>query len=369
MTNPVEPTVEADFTFAKDRPFQLDSGAQLGPVTLHYTMYGRLNEQRDNAILACHALSGSANVGDWWAGMFGPNKPFDTSQFCIIGCNVLGSCYGSTGPTSDNPKTGRHYGPSFPIVSIADMVRGQAALADHLGIQRFHTVIGGSIGGMQSLAWATMYPDRLARCVAIGSVPLSAMGLALNHLQRQAICNDPDWRNGHYAHGQQPRKGLALARAIAMCSYKSAALFDQRYARKPNRGEERPTHSMTDRYDIAGYLDYQGELFFTRFDANSYLTISKAMDNFDLGADSATRAEILRRIQARVLLVGITSDWLFPVSDVCDLHNRMRNQGIDCHYQLLASDHGHDAFLADVDLLLPLVTPFLREGIPVGRWS
>lgn len=351
-----KPTLEADFTFAGAAPFRLDCGAALQPVTLHYAVYGELNRQRDNAILVCHALSGSARVADWWEGMFGPDLPFDTRKHCVIGVNILGSCYGSTGPCSLNPLTGRPYAGDFPVVSIGDMVRSQAELLDHLGVQRLHSVVGGSIGGLQALAWASMFPERVERCVAIGAVPLSALGLALSHLQRQSIRNDPAFKNGFYDPEEPPAAGLALARGIAMCSYKSAQLFDDRCGRAPNRNGEKPLEKLHDRYDVCGYLDYQGESFVRRFDANSYLIISKAMDNFEL--DDAA----LRRVTARVLMVGISSDWLFPTADVFAATRRMQDSGLNARYAELDSEHGHDAFLANVDLLVPLVKPFLHEN-------
>lgn len=360
----LKPTVDANLSFAAAEPFRLDCGAELSPVTLHYTMYGELNRRRDNAILVCHALSGSAHVGEWWDGMFGPDQPFDLSQHCVIGVNILGSCYGSTGPTSINPRTGRAYAGDFPVVSIRDIVRSQAVLLDHLGVQRVHATVGGSIGGLQALTWATLYPERVERCVVIGAVPLSAMGLALSHLQRQAICMDPAFRNGSYEPTSPPAAGLSLARGIAMLSYKSAQLFDERYGRLPNRNGEKPTEHLHGRYDISGYLDYQGESLVRRFDANSYLIISKAMDNFDLGASREAEEANLRRISARVLMVGISSDWLFPAADVIAMTTRMQAAGVHAQYAELESDHGHDAFLAEVNLLVPLVRSFLHESEP-----
>lgn len=360
-----KPTIEADFTFATDQPFRLDCGMSLQPVTLRYTIYGELNRQRDNAILACHALSGSARVAEWWDGMFGPGMPFDPSRHCIIGVNILGSCYGSTGPRSLNLHTNRPYAGDFPVVSINDIVRSQSVLLDHLGVQRLHAVVGGSIGGLQALAWAIMHPERVERCVAIGAVPLSAMGLALSHLQRQAICNDPAFKNGFYEPESPPVAGLSVARGIAMLSYKSAQLFEDRCGRAPNRNGEKPAESLHARYDVSGYLDYQGETFVRRFDANSYLIISKAMDNFELGGNSEVEEANLRRISARVLMVGISSDWLFPAADVIAMTNRMQAAGVNAQYVELESDHGHDAFLANVALLVPLVRPFLHENEPV----
>ena len=364
----IEPTTEADFTFATNEPFNLDAGGSLQPVTLRYAIYGELNEARDNALLVCHALSGSARVADWWPQLVGPDQPFDTNRYCVIGVNIIGSCYGSTGPCSPDPQNpGQHYGSDFPVVTIRDMVRAQARLLDHLGIARLHTVVGASIGGMQALSWAIDFPERVDRCIAIGATPLSAMGLALNHLQRQAIQNDPAWRGGRYPLDQQPVAGLRLGRAIAVCSYKSAELFAERYARKPNRSGEDPRRSLTARYDIAGYLDYQGKIFTPRFDANSYLVLSKAMDTFDIAdgdRSGASRQASLRRISAYLLLVGISSDWLFPPSDVRALAWMSKAAGVNAHYAELKSSHGHDGFLAEAAQLAPIIKAHLEEQRP-----
>jgi len=361
MSAGLNPTIEDDCTIAGSTPFQLESGVQLQPVTLRYALYGRLNRERDNAVLVCHALSGSARVADWWPKMFGPTGIFDIERYCVIGINVIGSCYGSTGPRSSNPRTGKPYGSKFPLVSVADMVRAQAELLDSLGVERLHSVIGGSIGGMQALQWAIDFPERVERCIAIGAAQLSAMGLALNHLQRQAIRNDPAWSNDSYDTDKRPVAGLALARAIAVCSYKSPELFTQRFARNPNRNGEEPRASLDERYDVAGYLDYQGTGFSHRFDANSYLVLSKAMDTFELAGGYGSEAAALRRIQARVLLVGISSDWLFPATDIVALTEQMQWAGVEASYRELASSHGHDGFLAEADLLASLIRPHLIE--------
>lgn len=355
MTAALHPTIEADFTFARDEPFRLDSGEELQPVNLHYAMYGTLNAARDNAILACHALSGSARVGDWWPELFGTDRPFDPQRHCVICANVLGSCYGSTGPRDLDPRTGRPYGASFPVISIGDLVRSQALLLDHLGIKRLQAVVGGSIGGMQALDWAVRFPNRVRNCIAVGACPISAMSLALGHLQRQAIMSDPRWNGGCYEPDAQPAAGLSLARSIAMCTYKSGVLFDQRFGRNPNRNGERPHQRLGDRFDIGGYLDYQGRIFVNRFDANAYLVISKAMDIFDLGRTPEEELANFRRIQARVLLVGITSDWLFAAAEVRALAERMRQAGIDVVYREQQSHHGHDGFLADAEDLARLI--------------
>ncbi len=359
MISVLNPTSEGDCSFAETQPFELELGGQLQTLTIRYALYGRLNASRDNAILVCHALSGSARVADWWPAMFGPGGVFDTNRFCVIGINVIGSCYGSTGPTSINPQTGKPYGKEFPLLTIRDLVRAQAALVDWLDIKQLYAVVGGSIGGMQALRWAIDFPERVARCLAIGAAPLPAMGLALNHLQRQAILNDPAWCEGDYQADAQPVSGLALARAIAVCSYKSAELFDERFGRRPNRNGEDPCGSLADRYDVAGYLDYQGESFTRRFDANSYLTLSKAMDTFDLTRGYTTETAALRRITSRVLMVGISSDWLFPPGDILSLTERMRSVGVAARYSELTSAHGHDAFLADAAVLADLLRPEL----------
>ena len=369
MSAKLEPTREGDLAFALSTPFRLEAGGELQPVSIRYAVYGELNERRDNAVLVCHALSGSARVADWWPEMFSKpssDKPasedknngsvFDLSRDCVICTNILGSCYGSSGPTSLNPATGKPFGPDFPLVTIRDVVRAQAHVLDELGVKQLHIVIGASIGGMQALQWAVDYPERVEHCIAIGTAPLSAMGLALNHLQRQAIQLDPKFQGGHYAAAEQPAEGLGLARAIAMCSYKSAELFGERYGRKPNRNGEDPLQSLAHRYDVAGYLDYQGEKFVARFDANSYLLISKMMDTFDLARGYASEDEALKRIKAHVSLVGISSDWLFPPEDVRALAERIEQAGAQCDYTEFESSHGHDGFLAEVDAIAAVVS-------------
>ncbi|HWQ36762.1 MAG TPA: homoserine O-acetyltransferase [Blastocatellia bacterium] len=355
----IEPTREGDFILNEGRPFRLVSGVELPQARLHYAIYGELNERRDNAILVCHALSGSARVFDWWPQLFvfegNDAGVFDLSRHCIICVNILGSCYGSTGPRDQNPATGKVYGADFPLVTVRDWVRAQAEFIASLGIEKLSGVIGGSIGGMQAIQWAIDYPERVEHAVAIGAAPLSALGLALNHLQRQVILNDPNWNNGEYTADSAPRAGLAIARAIAMCSYKSAELFTVRYSRRPNRNGEDPHRSLAERFDVGGYLDYQGEIFTRRFDAASYLIITKAMDNFDPAHGYASEAAALSRITARVLLVGISSDWLFPASDVKALSRRMAAAGVEVEYAELDSSHGHDGFLADAGDLAPII--------------
>lgn len=352
--------LQGNCTFATDRPFALEGGGQLQPVTQRYAIYGDPSDSGDNVILVCHALSGSAKVADWWGGLFG--DLLDLRRDCVIGINILGSCYGSTGPTSIDPATGHAYGPDFPLVSVRDMVRAQAQVLDHLGIPRVRAVVGASIGGMQALQWAVDFPERLGQSIAIGTAPLNAMGLALNHLQRQAIRIDTKFRSGDYR-DDPPTNGLALARAIAMCSYKSAELFEERFGRKPNRNGEDPFRSLAGRFDVAGYLDHQGDKFNQRFDANSYLAITKAMDTFDLARGYASERAALARITAPVLLVGISTDWLFPAADVRAFGQRIADVGGRSEYVELESSHGHDGFLADFHLLAPILREHLTGKV------
>lgn len=363
----LQPDIEADFLLNNGAPFALESGSVLPQASLHYAIYGKLNDTRDNAVLVCHGLSGSARVADWWEEMFRNGHPLDPRTHCIIGINALGSCYGSTGPASINPETGAPYANDFPVVSIRDIVRGQVQLIDHLGIDRLRAIIGPSIGGMQALQWAVDFPDRLEHCFATGATPLNAMGLALNHLQRAAIRLDPAWEDGKYSPDRPPAQGLALARGLAVCTYKSADLFNERFGRNPDRTGEDPTLRHGDRYDAAGYLDYQGRIFVDRFDANSYLVISRAMDTFDLARGYSSERAALSRITAKVLLAGISSDWLFPAAEVRSLAEKLRDAEVQCNYVEVHSHHGHDAFLAEAKSWRPFVEYVTRPQTPVGE--
>ncbi|MGO9340417.1 MAG: homoserine O-acetyltransferase MetX [Terracidiphilus sp.] len=341
---------------------QLDCGRTLAGPTLHYAVYGRLNAARDNAVLVCHALSGSAQVGAWWPEIFASGGLLHLENDCVLCVNLLGSCYGSTGPGSVDRETGEVYGPDFPLISIADNVRAQARLLDSLGIKRLRLVLGGSIGGMQALDWSILNPDRVERAAIIAVAPLSAMGLALNHLQRKAIEQDPDWAGGRYLPQRPPHRGLALARQIAMLSYKSALLFDERFGRSPNRNGEDP-HGLDElgggliggRFDIAGYLDYQGQRFIDRFDANSYLAILRTMENWDPLRGPSSPTEAFSRIRARLSFVGISSDWLFPPESVRHFAYTIRAAGVQADYREMTTDHGHDAFLAEQAELVRLL--------------
>jgi homoserine O-acetyltransferase len=352
----IAPSFEGDYSVDED--FSLDAGGVLRAPSLHYAIYGEPNAASDNVIFITHALSGSARVADWWPRLFADGGLLQSSGHCVIGINVLGSCYGSTGPGSINPLTGRRYGPDFPLVTIGDIVRVQTRLLEKLKIRRLALVMGASIGGMQALELAIQFPELVQRVVSIGAAPLGAMGLGLNHLQRQMIQLDPAWQGGHYLPDQQPRQGLALARALAVCSYKSSELFEHRFARQPDRSGEDPLSGG--RFDVAGYLDYQGEKFVERFDANTYLALTRAMDLFDPVRGYPSAEAAFRRIQAKVMLVGISSDWLFPAAEVAGLAASMEKAGVHCQYRELVSSHGHDAFLAEPDDLARLVRPFLE---------
>jgi homoserine O-acetyltransferase len=353
------PTYEGDFVL--DEHLLLECGRTLAGITLHYAVYGRLNAARDNAVLVCHALSGSALVGEWWPEIFAPGAVLSLEHDYAICINLLGSCYGSTGPGSVNPATGSPYGPDFPLISIRDNVHAQAKLLDSMGIRRLRLVLGGSIGGMQALEWAIYDPARVERALVIGVAPLGAMGLALTHLQRQAIINDPEWRGGRYLPHKPPQQGLSLARQIGMISYKSAELFEERYGRRGNRNGEDPLKMdsgcglLGGRYDIAGYLDYQGRRFNDRFDANAYLAILRTMDTWDPLLGGADPKEIFGRIKARLSFVGISTDWLFPAESVRQFAETIRSAGVQADYREMISDHGHDAFLAEQAELVRLL--------------
>jgi len=338
-------------------PFVLESGKTLANVNLRYAIYGEPNEECSNVTLVCHALSGSARVDQWWPDLL--ERVFDLERECVVCFNIIGSCYGSTSAASLDAATGKAYGGSFPRVTVRDWVRSQKIALQELGIRHLRTAIGPSIGGMQALQWAVEYPEWVDRVVAMGTTTLSALGLGLNHLQREMIRLDPEFRGGDYYDGPGPRNGLAQARGLAMCTYKSAELFDTRHGRKPDRKGISPWESEAGRFDIAGYLAYQGKIFWERFDANAYLAITQAMDLFDPERD--WNGEAWERIRAKVLLFGISSDVLFPDSDVREFAQELREAGVDCRYEQIVSAHGHDSFLAEPDKLIGALKDFLDE--------
>jgi homoserine O-acetyltransferase len=318
------------------------------------SVYGAPEPDGSNVVLVAHALTGSSRIADWWGGVLGAGKLLDPAVHAVVGVNAVGSCYGSTGPASPSPG-GAPYGASFPVISVGDIVRGQAAALARIGLPRVHAVIGGSLGGMQALAWAVDRPEQLDLAVAIGAYDhFSAMGIALNAVAREAIRNDPRFRGGDYYGGDGPVRGLELARKIAMLTYKSEALFAHRFARKPDRGGADPYRRAADRFDVEGYLDHQGAIFSTRMDANAYLTLTRAMDLFDV------RDRPLGAAHPAIAFVGITSDWLFSPALVRAAAERFARSGVRSTYLELTSDHGHDAFLAEPEALETQLRPLFR---------
>ncbi|HEV2527666.1 MAG TPA: homoserine O-acetyltransferase [Thermomicrobiales bacterium] len=357
--DPLAPQAGDLQTFDSGR-FEFELGGSLSAITLAYRTWGTLNAAGDNAVLVLHALTGdtlAAGPGGWWAPLIGPGATIDTDSSFVICINVLGGCSGSTGPASDDPLTRRPYAMRFPLVTIGDIVRAQRRLVEHLGITRL-IAIGGSIGGLQALEWATRHADLVERCVCIAaSGALAPMGIAVHgELGRRAIMADPDWRGGEYlAEGTFPTQGLATARMAAMTTYHSRESMDQRFGRNlATRPGTYPAFGPT--LDIEGYLHHQGDKLVRRFDANSYLYLSRAMDLYDVGRDGG-EAYWFRQVQAPVHLVGIRTDWLFPPDEIEALADRMAAEGVDATYEELDSPHGHDAFLKEWGQLNAVLAP------------
>ncbi len=369
----VTTTVPCTYRIARiatpEQPFVTEHGDILPVVDIAYETWGTLSPTRDNVVLICHALTGSSHVAShapddqpgWWEPMVGPGRFIDTDRYFVVCANVLGSCYGSTGPRSIDPRTGRRYNLRFPLITIRDIVRTQALLLDQLGIDRLYAVIGGSLGGMQVLEWAAMYPDRVERIVpiAVGG-QFSDQGIAYNEVQRRAIMLDPAWQNGEYEDGEGPQRGLAIARMLGMITYQSDELMTARFQR---RTEARYTAwpEFLGRYDVEGYLHYQGDKLVRRFDANCYLYLTRAMDSHDLGRGRGGYPAGLALIRARTLCIGIRSDILFWPSQVRQLAEHLRTFGTDARYWELDSPNGHDAFLKDFDQIGPVIADFLAE--------
>lgn len=350
--------VQGNVSLTERGPFELESGRKLPEASLRYARYGEPNADCSNVTLVCHALSGSSRVDQWWPELL--PALFDLERECVVCFNVIGSCYGSTSAASLDPATGKPYGSSFPILTVRDWVRAEKQALEQLGITHLQAIIGPSIGGMQALQWAVEYPGYTDRVVAMGTTRLNALGLGLNHLQRECIRLDPDFKGGDYYEGPGPRQGLAAARGIAMTTYKSSELFHARHGRKPDRKGKSPFEHEDGRFDIAGYLAYQGNIFWQRFDANAYIEMTKAMDLFDPQRD--WKGAAWRRVQAQVLLLGISSDVLFPDADVKLFAEELRAEGVRCRYESIESAHGHDSFLAEPDKLTGLLQEFLHLG-------
>ncbi|MBA3450696.1 MAG: homoserine O-acetyltransferase [Chloroflexia bacterium] len=346
----------------------LELGGRLERVTVAYRTWGRLNAAADNAILVLHALTGdslAAGPGGWWEPLIGPGRALDTDDAFVVCANVLGGCQGSTGPASDDPLTGRPYGMRFPLITIADIVNAQRALVERLGVRKL-IAIGGSIGGFQALEWATRHPDLVRGVVPVAACgALDAQGIALNEIGRRAIMADPDWRGGSYAaEGVFLSRGLAIARMVGMVTYHSKESMDLRFGRNPaTRPVLYPSFGPT--FDVEGYLHYHGDALTHRFDANSYLYLTRAMDLYDVGRDGGEVAW-LQRIEAPISLVGIRSDWLFPPGPIRAFGERLRDLGKDVEYHELDSPHGHDAFLKEWLLMTEAIGPFISATIGGG---
>lgn len=350
----------------------LQSGRMLGPVAVAYETYGELNPERSNAVLVCHALSGDAHVAGrhseddrkpgWWDPMIGPGRPIDTDRYFVICQNVLGSCKGTTGPADVNPRTGKPFGMKFPVVTVRDMVDLQARLLDFLGIRELLTVIGGSMGGMQALQWAVSYPDRVRSVIPISTTAAaSPLSIGLNQVCRKAIMNDPNWRYGdYYNYDERPVDGLALARMVGHLTFMSDASMRRKFGRRISGREG--IYAFTAQYDVERYLHYNGYNFPARFDANSYLYLTKALDTFDLAADfPGGIREAMAMIKAPVRFITFTSDWLYPPSDTDEMTSIMESLGKRVEHFKIESDYGHDAFLVEYGLYTDRVSEFLEE--------
>jgi homoserine O-acetyltransferase len=359
------------FTFAEDEPFCLESGTMLGPVTLAYETYGTLNEERSNAIVICHALSGSAHAagflgGDpekvgWWDECIGPGKAFDTERYFVVCSNVVGSCYGSTGPASTNPVTGQPYGLNFPVVTIGDMVRAQVKLIDHLGVDKLLCVAGGSMGGMQVLEWAAHHPERVKSVIPIATTAHhSPMLIAFSEVGRQAIYADPYWNKGdYYDKAVKPDAGLAVARMVGHITYLSDESMQLKFGRRL-RNIEKYGYEFETEFEIESYLKYNGLKFTQRFDANAYLYVTKAMDYFDLTQPTGSlAAAFASATAARYLVISFTSDWLYPSHHSKKLVAALTAAGADVTYLDVRSSWGHDAFLLEVETMTNLLSSFL----------
>ncbi len=367
--------------FTEGEPLLLEAGGRLAPVEIEYETYGQLNPARDNAVMICHALTGDAHVAGWdldpvgplrgyraqkpgwWDEVVGPGKPIDTRRFFVVCANVVGSCYGSTGPMSTNPATGRPYGLSFPVVTVGDWARLHLRLLDHLGIDALYAVVGGSVGGQQALEIALGWPERVRRLILLSAAyRITAQGLAFNSVARHSIVNDPNFRGGDYYGGEPPLMGLAAARMLAHITYLSEESMGHKFGRRL-QGKAAPDFTLTGvEFEVESYLRHQGESFVRRYDANSYLYITRAMDYYDAsvwGDGDLTAAA--GRIQARTLVVSFSSDWLFPPELCRELVSALCRAGRAATYVDVPSRYGHDAFLVETEAVSRLIDSFLRH--------
>jgi homoserine O-acetyltransferase len=351
--------------FKSEKPLKLVSGIELNPIHIAYETYGTLNEDKSNVILLLHALSGNQHAagfheGDskpgWWEEMVGPGKPFDTNRYFIICSNIIGSCYGSTGPASLNPQTGKSFGLDFPVITVKDMVKAQKMLLDHLGIKQLFSIAGGSLGGMQALEWAITYPEMVKSAIVIAATSkMSTQNMGFHEIGRFAILSDPNFHNGNYysePHG--PDKGLALARMVGHITYLSEEAMNSKFGRQLKTGRYMFDLKHIE-FQVQSYLHYQGSKFVRRFDANSYLYITKAMDYFDV-------TDILQKIKinTRFLVIGFTSDWLFPISQSMEIVDALRSNKNHVSYASIDSTEGHDSFLLNFEKQAEVVSSFLK---------
>ncbi len=358
---------------ATDRPFVLEGGGILRDITVAYETWGALDAAGANAVLVCHALTGDSHVAGgvcpghpgvgWWDGLVGPGRALDTDRYFVVCANVLGGCQGTTGPASPDPDTGEPYGSRFPVVSIRDMVRTQVAVANHLGVDRWLAVIGGSMGGMQVLEWGVMFPERVRSLVPIATVAAAtAQQIAFGAVGRRAIRLDPNWRGGDYYDappGEGPHAGLALARMIAQITYRSDDVFSDRFGREVV--EPLDGFSLWQRFQVERYLDYHGDKLVNRFDANSYLLLSKAMDLHDVGRGRGGVEAALARVRVPTLSIGIRSDTLYPPYQQHQIGAALEANGVPWRYVEIDSAHGHDAFLIDLDQVGAALAEHLAE--------
>ena len=358
---------------AQAKPLQLDSGGALVDFQIAYQTYGTLNADRSNAILVCHALTGDQHVAStnpvtgkpgWWSEMVGSGKPIDTDRYFVICSNVVGGCMGTTGPASTNPATDRVYGLDLPVITVRDMVRAQAMLLDHLGIETLFSVAGGSLGGMQVLQWAAAYPERVFSALPLATgARHSSQNIAFHEVGRQAVMADPDWRGGRYFEaGVSPRKGLAVARMAAHITYLSEEALHRKFGRNL-QDRDKPTFGFDADFQIESYLRYQGTAFVDRFDANSYLYMTRAMDYFDLAADYGGRlANAFLGTKTRFCVASFTSDWLFPTIENKAVVRALNAAGASVSFVEIETDRGHDAFLLDEPELFATVRGFLSAA-------
>ena len=375
-------------------PVRLDCGRELHPIRVAYETYGTLSPRRDNVILVCHALSGDAHAAGfsavrtvagtrdgfaaeerdgeggkalgWWDGMIGPGKAFDTDRFFVVSTNLLGGCRGTTGPSSTDPATGRPYGPDFPVITVADMVRTERAFLDALGIERLAAVAGGSLGGMQALEWAILYPDQVDSIVVIASThALAPQGVAWNAIARESIMRDPGWQGGrYYGTGRAPDAGMGVARMVGHVTYLSAPALRDKFGRRLQFADDIRYTITEPEFEVENYLRHQADSFVKRFDANTYLVMSRALTYFDLarqyGGGSLTRA--LDGVAARTLLITFSSDWLYPPPGSQELHDALRDLGRPAELHLIDAPYGHDCFLLEEERQTPIVRRFLAGG-------